>query len=144
MDAIQRLREIARQAAASGLCPTPPAQPDSELLDLCDGVLYRTGVLRRFDRAMIELADALAAGGAEQVRVRHLAGWLVFDAEATRRKIRRDLARAAKLPAATGPGLRAKAQMIRASASGAPALGASLARDVLGCRALRAALWPVG
>ena len=105
-------------------------------------MLYRDGLLRGFDRAMIELADGLAAEGIEQARVHHLAGWLAFDVEATRRKIRRDLARAAKLPAVTGSGLRAKAHLVRVSASGSPALAASLARDVLGCHALRAAPWP--
>jgi hypothetical protein len=49
-----------------------------------------------------------------------------------------------KLHATTGPGIFAKALVVRASVTGAAKLAMSLAEDLVACKELRATLWPAG
>jgi hypothetical protein len=132
---IARFREIVAENNNSLLLADGgPHSPDAALLDLCAEALHLLTHAERARAAM--LAMPAREERERRERARHF--------EDYRDGIRRAkplLSRIRKLRATTGPGIYAKALVVRASITGAPHLAKSLAEDLVACDALRATLW---
>lgn len=120
---VDRLKQMAAEAADTPLLGDEPVHPDHQLLDLCGDLLHM--MKRRKDLRELQFDHPLQQ-----------------DRHALFGQINSLLSKARKLRAATPAGIYAKVLVIRASESGAPMLAVSLAHDLVDVPALRASIWP--
>lgn len=142
--AIERLRRLVMESGDHLLLGDGPPHPDAKLLELCaDAAEAR----KAFEQADKERHGHYVVNGQfvypwertpDQERAR-------VDADATEKRAKRKLVHglreATKIRATTAAGIFAKALAIRSSETGAICLAKSLAEDLVGNPALRAALW---
>jgi hypothetical protein len=145
--AIGLFRSIAAKSADALVMEGQP-HPDHRLLALCADALDELSVVRR--EVEVQAVEARERAGkawppAEGEEAWRAAQRTRFEAHMAHYYQARALLRAiAKVPATTPAGIYAKAQVCRASRTGAPGLATSMVEDLLACRALRAVIWPSG
>jgi hypothetical protein len=141
---IERFREIVSQARNSLLVADGPVHPDTELLDLCAEALHLLVSAREaLDAYQAQLAAATEVDRhSPRYRQLRAAGETFLDKRHDLiRRAKAMMSRARKISAQTGPGVYAKALLVRDSSTGAPGLAKSLAEDLIRIPRLRESLW---
>jgi hypothetical protein len=130
------MRQIAAEAGDHLLLGDGPPRPDAQLLELCAEIAAAREMQKQAEGAWGGKPFPYPGEADRPAYDAHLRAVKVADRNYTY------LLRAAgKLRATTGAGIYAKALAIRASKTGAAVLAISLAEDLIGNPALRAALW---
>lgn len=141
---IERFRQIARESRDHMILSDGPVHPDADLLDLCSEALHLLSTARRGRDAVGDFP------GHGHDKRREADAWRKANHEAFEEatklvgRAKPLLRRAAKIPARTGAGVFAKAQLVRNSKTGAAVLAKTLAADLVAIPGLRASLWPAG
>jgi hypothetical protein len=121
-----------------------PVNPDHILLGVASDALHAMLVVRARAEARHQVVDAMLRAGpwtdADRARDRSMCQ-IQHEAEEAAKQLLRHVGR---LRATTPAGIYAKALLVRMAPSGAPKLAASLAEELVECKALRAVLWPSG
>ncbi len=131
---VNRLAAIAKMSGDALLLGEGPVLPDANLLDLCEAYIHCA-------KAQL-LAEKKWRCGPTPAEDRE--GFdALYKAMSEKRRLCRSAAIAAsKIPAQTGPGIYAKALIVRSSSGQAPGLAKSLADDLILHPTLRRLLFP--
>jgi hypothetical protein len=140
---VERLGAIAAQSG-DNLLTEGPVNPDHVLLGVASDALHAMLVARARAEARHQVVDAMLRAGpwtdADRAQDRSMEQGVAVANQAAMQLLRR----VGKLRATTPAGIYAKALLVRMAPSGAPKLAASLAEELVECKALRAVLWPSG